>query len=630
MGSLLKPLLIAFFVLLVSSSHTGAEERTEVIAERTTHSKTFQEKDGTRSIEVYPQSIFYKNNEHQWVPIENILVLSNEEAFKVQNKANRYDSLFGDEVRFRFRLGDSTVDSVPREARPEQVLVSKNKIQYKDVYPGVDIEFTAESDAVVEEWIISTPDAAHQFTMDMNLSKLALQENVNGKHYDLLDNKGQKVARLIPSITGGEYVGVIPKVAWDEDNHQMHVKASPLPTEEQYPLKVRLTISLVDGKQEKDLIAERGKNLPLIWSIANKFNGSEQKVGDQKLILNYRPDSSVDIQAWKPNTLLSVRHIRVDSGQAQDQEKFYLWLAYTRARAEVEKEGSITFTDTNGRRYSIKKDSEDGLRFVFDPLNEMYVVIRPDGSKMSFHKNGKLAKWTDSGIIPNVVTYTYNDHGKLVHISDLSNQNLTLYYNTKGQIASITDPGGNEIWYAYNEKGELQSISDQLQGVRMTWASFDNQEEHSKTANQQEIQYGKQNNWIWITSSKRITSFFGPRDQEFHKGVDVGATEQGVDGDPVWSMSDGIVQFAGRADGYGNVVYIYHPDSGVQTRYGHLKSIEVKTGDTVKKGSTIGRMGNTGDSFGTHLHFEILQNGQALNPSEYFDFSKPLWVFVDE
>ena len=75
---------------------------------------------------------------------------------------------------------------------------------------------------------------------------------------------------------------------------------------------------------------------------------------------------------------------------------------------------------------------------------------------------------------------------------------------------------------------------------------------------------------------------------------------------------------AGWGSGYGYVVYIDHED-GKQTRYGHLSKVLVKTGQTVKQGDKIALSGNTGRSTGPHLHFEILVNGSAVNPFEYFN-----------
>lgn len=115
-------------------------------------------------------------------------------------------------------------------------------------------------------------------------------------------------------------------------------------------------------------------------------------------------------------------------------------------------------------------------------------------------------------------------------------------------------------------------------------------------------------NFIYPTDSKRITSPFGHRGTGFHNGVDFGAMKQGVQGDNVYAVSDGIVIISkcnngGISKGYGYYVVIEHDHHC--SLYAHLQKLEVEIGQEVKKGDIIGHMGNTGDSTGPHLHFEI-------------------------
>ena len=70
--------------------------------------------------------------------------------------------------------------------------------------------------------------------------------------------------------------------------------------------------------------------------------------------------------------------------------------------------------------------------------------------------------------------------------------------------------------------------------------------------------------------------------------------------------------------GYGNIVKIDH-QNGYETYYAHCSEILVKKGDVVKKGGLIAKVGNTGRSTGSHLHFEIRKNGETQNPLDYID-----------
>jgi len=97
-----------------------------------------------------------------------------------------------------------------------------------------------------------------------------------------------------------------------------------------------------------------------------------------------------------------------------------------------------------------------------------------------------------------------------------------------------------------------------------------------------------------------MTSKFGYRRSRFHKGVDIDLHT----GDPVKCAFDGKVRYAGKANGYGNLVVIRH-FNGLETYYGHLDKINVMSNDEIKAGDVLGLGGNTGKSTGSHLHFEV-------------------------
>ena len=95
-----------------------------------------------------------------------------------------------------------------------------------------------------------------------------------------------------------------------------------------------------------------------------------------------------------------------------------------------------------------------------------------------------------------------------------------------------------------------------------------------------------------------------------HLGIDIA----GATGDLVWASDAGVVVFAGwSSGGYGNMVMIDH-GNGYQTVYGHLNSVSSSCGQSVYAGNIIGTLGSTGNSTGSHLHFEIRYFGQFVNP----------------
>ncbi|AME01802.1 peptidase M23 [Moraxella osloensis] len=121
-----------------------------------------------------------------------------------------------------------------------------------------------------------------------------------------------------------------------------------------------------------------------------------------------------------------------------------------------------------------------------------------------------------------------------------------------------------------------------------------------------------------IASSARMSSVFGYRihpvtgKSQFHKGMDFAAPI----GTPIYATGNGVVTFSGWGTGYGRYVEVDH-GNGTVTRYAHTSANYVNVGDTVYANQQIAAVGNTGRSTGAHLHYEVRQNGQAINPQTY-------------
>lgn len=121
--------------------------------------------------------------------------------------------------------------------------------------------------------------------------------------------------------------------------------------------------------------------------------------------------------------------------------------------------------------------------------------------------------------------------------------------------------------------------------------------------------------FVYPLLSARVSSSFGGRKHpirryvKHHNGVDLAAPK----GTPIRVVSDGVVVFADRYAGYGNLVVVRHKQD-YTTHYGHCDKINVRPGQKVKAGTIIGLVGSTGLSNGPHLHFEIRQGGKALDP----------------
>lgn len=116
-----------------------------------------------------------------------------------------------------------------------------------------------------------------------------------------------------------------------------------------------------------------------------------------------------------------------------------------------------------------------------------------------------------------------------------------------------------------------------------------------------------------------VTSPFGWRSHpitgewNFHSGIDIGLDY----GTPIPSMYDGQVVYAGVKGGYGNCIIVNHGND-IYTLYGHCSNLIASIGEKVNQGQTIALVGSTGTSTGPHLHLELWENGQYVDPMKMF------------
>lgn len=119
---------------------------------------------------------------------------------------------------------------------------------------------------------------------------------------------------------------------------------------------------------------------------------------------------------------------------------------------------------------------------------------------------------------------------------------------------------------------------------------------------------------IWPTAGW-LTAGYGERadpltgDPGYHQGLDI-STDRGK---PVVATADGVVESAAYSGNYGNLMVIDH-GFGIKTRYGHLSGFASTVGSSVRRGDVVGYVGSTGRTTGAHLHYEVITNGQAINP----------------
>jgi murein DD-endopeptidase MepM/ murein hydrolase activator NlpD len=124
---------------------------------------------------------------------------------------------------------------------------------------------------------------------------------------------------------------------------------------------------------------------------------------------------------------------------------------------------------------------------------------------------------------------------------------------------------------------------------------------------------------LWPVNG-RVSSKFGYRldpftfRRSYHKGIDIAASY----GTSIKASASGKVILAGSYNELGKTVIVDH-GNGITTVYGHTSKVLVKKGQTVKKGAVIAKVGSSGRSTGSHLHFEIRINGEPIDPFKYLD-----------
>jgi len=216
-------------------------------------------------------------------------------------------------------------------------------------------------------------------------------------------------------------------------------------------------------------------------------------------------------------------------------------------------------------------------------------VIKP-GNQLRILPTSGIAHTVTRGQTLGQIARLYDiDESKILETNGLSNPN---------QIAAgakLIIPGGSQLASASPAQTVNRQVSTSLKQIITD----------KKSASV--IPAGGR--MVWPTAGYRITQYYSWR----HTGVDI-ANKIGT---PIYAADSGVVTSVGyNRGGYGNQIIIDH-GGGKQTRYAHLSSFDVKTGNRVTKGQYIGAMGSTGRSTGPHLHFEVMINGARYNPLNY-------------
>ncbi|WP_088104257.1 murein hydrolase activator EnvC family protein [Halalkalibacter urbisdiaboli] len=227
------------------------------------------------------------------------------------------------------------------------------------------------------------------------------------------------------------------------------------------------------------------------------------------------------------------------------------------------------------------------------------------------------------------------------HLIDLENlmAELEQQRNQKDKLMTRLEQKEGEL---HEELGELENADEILRqqeaALKKELAAYEERKRREAEENRRSQEAASRSGQVHSTpvvteagfmrpATGSITSTYGPRATfggRMHHGIDIG--KNGRSGDvPIVAVQDGTVVSSYYSNSYGNTVLIAHYVDGqlITTLYAHLENREVSAGDSVSKGQRIGMMGNTGRSFGAHLHFEVHEGGwngsksNAVDPLNY-------------
>ncbi len=219
----------------------------------------------------------------------------------------------------------------------------------------------------------------------------------------------------------------------------------------------------------------------------------------------------------------------------------------------------------------------------------------------ALNKSGELSVgWTERVYFDEII----KRKDKIIYDSTLEKDKTKVISEGQDGIweiyAQIRRKDGVEIGRTIIDKKVLREAEDRVVAVGT-------KERHTQTI----ASRGSSGMFIFPTRGT-ITSGFGTRWGRQHNGVDI-ANKMGT---AVFAARNGKVEFCGWRGGYGNLIILSH-QNGFRTYYAHLSSISVSKGQTVKVGEVIGKMGSTGNSTGSHLHFEVRKGNVPQNPMRY-------------
>jgi murein DD-endopeptidase MepM/ murein hydrolase activator NlpD len=196
-------------------------------------------------------------------------------------------------------------------------------------------------------------------------------------------------------------------------------------------------------------------------------------------------------------------------------------------------------------------------------------------------------------------------------------EEVAIYTTDLSSDIELEDDPNEVYYYISDQEQELDDIDSLLDALLAVAAELSEILSQDKLNMENHIYLKEHTPDMWPTWGMITSRFWVWRGGHRHKGLDIGNNV----GTSIQTTASGVVIYSGWHGSYGRKVIIYHGpglnDASYSTVYAHLSRIYVKVGDEVSKGDVIATMGNTGNSTGPHLHYEVLVDGIPNNPENF-------------
>lgn len=321
---------------------------------------------------------------------------------------------------------------------------------------------------------------------------------------------------------------------------------------------------------------------------------------DREITLNQESIDLMEEQVAAYDILLAEKEGELSQARAEEQEQIDLFRGRIRA---MEENGSYSY-------YSVLFDSASMTDFM-SRLTDMTDIMDYDRQVIENLRTAREAVEA----LAREVEEIFLEQSQIDDELNARRERLSAQMEAACRlIEDLSQQSENaEAEYAAIEEAEYQAYQEELAALAQYAAQYGGGGGGS---------VGGFGGFIWPVDSNLVTSRFGERERPTpgastnHQAVDIGASE----GSPVYAAADGQVVVATYNDGLGYYVSIAHAD-GTSTRYSHLSSYIVSVGQSVIQGQIIGYVGSTGVATGSHLDFSVSQNGQQVDPLQFFDNS---------